>query len=394
MQSRLADPRLQLLGEITVAALAEHESQRLLARKREADRLRQEMEDRIARVRAAAETRADVAGSLRIYRKGRQPAKAPAESFCTTRSENRVAVVGLKHAAEFLQFARLREGDAFTTIAETPSALYDAIGHETCSIVIDNAVNLWTYMQAIGRDGQFAYNVGPTIAVEQAREPYARSLGFATWDDFEFAGAVGNANADDIRELKEAGVADAAAFRAIVARMKQMGYAVGIEPTAQVVATFLEDEAEGRKTGISALQVRKAILERIAEEDRRAEEEADRRRAEKARAFPYIAVFTCGMGDRHINILACFAAAGSSRVDTELRITTGNATKIYKAYNLRQVGQERQDGFYIELPEHFGLVAQNSHDSLILGLKIVARASGEILYQNQAARFDVVSVSN
>ena len=46
------------------------------------------------------------------------------------------------------------------------------------------------------------------------------------------------------------------------------------------------------------------------------------------------------------------------------------------------------------ISEHFSIMAQNSHDTLILSLKVVDRVSGKVLYQNQAARFDVLSIAN
>ena len=100
------------------------------------------------------------------------------------------------------------------------------------------------------------------------------------------------------------------------------------------------------------------------------------------------------MGNGHINILACFAGQGSSRVDTELKLTNGEQSAMYKAYTLSRAGDERRDGFYIDLREHFSIMAQNSHDTLILSLKVVDRVSGKVLYQNQAARFDVLSIAN
>jgi hypothetical protein len=100
------------------------------------------------------------------------------------------------------------------------------------------------------------------------------------------------------------------------------------------------------------------------------------------------------MGKSHINVLACFAAQGSSSVDTELRLTNGDSTKMYKAYTLSEAGQERRDGFYIDLRKNFSIKAQNSHGTLILGLKVIDRLSGKVLFEKQAARFDVIAASN
>ena len=81
-------------------------------------------------------------------------------------------------------------------------------------------------------------------------------------------------------------------------------------------------------------------------------------------------------------------------MDTELKLTNGDESEMFKAYTLSRAGKEQRDGFYIDLREHFSILAQNSHDSLILGLKVVDRVSGKVLYQNQAARFGVLRIAN
>jgi hypothetical protein len=67
---------------------------------------------------------------------------------------------------------------------------------------------------------------------------------------------------------------------------------------------------------------------------------------------------------------------------------------MYKAYTLSSAGQERRDGFYIDLRKTFSIQAQNSHGTLILGLKVIDRVSGKVLFENQAAKFGVLSVAN
>lgn len=50
--------------------------------------------------------------------------------------------------------------------------------------------------------------------------------------------------------------------------------------------------------------------------------------AEKAKTYLSIAIFTGGMGNGHIDILACFTGQGSSRVDTELKLTSGEQSAM------------------------------------------------------------------
>jgi hypothetical protein len=111
----------------------------------------------------------------------------------------------------------------------------------------------------------------------------------------------------------------------------------------------------------------------------------------------YVAIFACGMqspqGIQNINILACFSG-GSSSADTELELTNGQQYGLYKAWNISQLGREDRDGFRIDLNNNFAIKAQNSSDTLILGLKIVGAQTGKIYYQKQVAQYGVISIKN
>ena len=195
-------------------------------------------------------------------------------------------------------------------------------------------------------------------------------------------------------DLAVAGITDKAGFDAAAGRLRQAGYPAATTTEAADVLAFLADEAAGRKTGQSATEYRQAVADRAAAKATERQEAAARQQAETAREFPYIAILTCGMGNGHINVLACFASHGAAGVDTELKLTNGGQTTMYKAYTLHSAGEERRDGFHIQLREHFTITAQNSSATLILGLKIVDRLTGAVLYQNQGARFDVLRVTN
>ena len=110
----------------------------------------------------------------------------------------------------------------------------------------------------------------------------------------------------------------------------------------------------------------------------------------------FTAILTCGMGagggHEHINILACFA--DSDGADTNLELTNGDKYGLYKAYNLSRVGVEQRDGFHIKLDKHFSIQAQNSSDTLILGIKVIGDKTGKIYYQKQVSQFGVITVKN
>ena len=100
----------------------------------------------------------------------------------------------------------------------------------------------------------------------------------------------------------------------------------------------------------------------------------------------YKAVLSCGMYGNHMNILACFS-------DTELKLTNKGNTRVYKIYNISQLGTEYSDGLHITLSEKFTFIAQNSHDTLVLGINIYDE-SGSQVYQEEVGTWGVIKVGN
>lgn len=394
LQGRLGDPRFEKLALIAPADIAMARMEKLEAERIESDRLRQEMVDRINQIRAAVAQKTDLAGVLRVYRRGKNFAGKPEGAYCTVKAEDALVLLGFVRSPSFLTWTRMAKGTKFSKVYDSADDLYAAISEDKCHIVADNADNLNKYMMAIGRDGQFAFNVGPSMNREEASESFAVSLGFDNYADYEFAQKIGDASTEQVRSLKEFGAGNLLTFKVAVGRMNGGKYNAETAPSAAALLDFLDDELKGGRVGKSATDYRRAEDKRLAEAAKLREQQAANDRAERAKAFPFIAILTCGMGRDHINVLACFAAQGSSSVDTELRLTNGDATNMYKAYTLSSAGQERRDGFYIDLRKNFSIKAQNSHGTLILGLKVIDRVSGKVLFENQAAKFGVLSVSN
>ena len=98
------------------------------------------------------------------------------------------------------------------------------------------------------------------------------------------------------------------------------------------------------------------------------------------------AILTCGFNGMHTNILACFDG-------TDLKLTNNGQTGIYKIYNISQLGDERRDGFHITLSNSFNLTAQNSHDTLTLGIKVYDNNNSEV-YQDMVGMWGVIKISN
>ena len=105
-----------------------------------------------------------------------------------------------------------------------------------------------------------------------------------------------------------------------------------------------------------------------------------------ALAQGFTAILSCGCNVNHINIAACFT-------DTDMKLTNNGQTGIYKIYNIGQLGTEYRDGLHIELSQSFTITAQNSDDTLVLGL-VIKDVNGNTVYQDAVGRFGVIKVGN
>lgn len=140
-------------------------------------------------------------------------------------------------------------------------------------------------------------------------------------------------------------------------------------------------------------QAELAAKQKREEEEKRRREVAERERqerAEYAKNFPYYAVLSCGFRGDHMNILACFAG----RVGTEIELRNGTQYGLYKVHDIGRLGRETREGLRIDLRRNFEIKAQNSNDTLVLGLKIYDRMNNEVVFEKQVARFGVILIKN
>jgi murein DD-endopeptidase MepM/ murein hydrolase activator NlpD len=152
-----------------------------------------------------------------------------------------------------------------------------------------------------------------------------------------------------------------------------------------------EQAAAEERARVEKEQAEQAARQRRQDEERRQAERVERERAERARmasTFPYYALITCGFRGQHTNVLACFAG----RVGTEIELRNGSRYGLYKVHEISGLGQESREGLRIDLQKKFELRAQNSDETLILGVKIVDRSTNETLFEKQVGRFGVISV--
>lgn len=138
-----------------------------------------------------------------------------------------------------------------------------------------------------------------------------------------------------------------------------------------------------------------------------AEEEAKRKKAEDeriksevaqnariAKEFPYYAVISCGIGTGHIMITACLSGDYGS-----LEIRNGNDYGLYKIGQIinRMVpnATEQRDGLRVNLRNNFEINARNGgQKNMILGVKIIQRNSGNVVFQKQVDNYGSIIIKN
>lgn len=247
----------------------------------------------------------------------------------------------------------------------------------------------------------------------------AYSKGFSTLEEYKNALSLG-ANtpselalinfANDIKTTKQKaqilmkyGVTGISDYNSVIEKGKSIGYFGSNEVPVEELFQYFDDLKETTETpGATVISIREERF-RTQEKERELARQESLRRAELfaaeerkrnlafAKEHPYIAILSCGLNN-HMAIFGCFI--GRRDVDTELKIRNGNSVMLYKSYNIKDAGRERQDGLHIDLKRGFSITAQNASENLILGLKIIDRVSGKTLYQDKAGQYGVVSSRN
>lgn len=282
-----------------------------------------------------------------------------------------------RSAQDFSTFAGLTPGKGFDEVFDNADALFAAIQTGRCQAVVTDGATAAALASALAREG-LAHDVFAVRTPDQVIDGLWARTGYPSRAAFVFSRSVSpNLDPDDVKALAALGVADGAAYQAAFRRMDAAGYAP-VRNTAWLIA-FLEDEKTGAASGRTALAVRQ---QRQAAE--RARAEAERRAV--IGEFPYVAYITCGMNGGHIATPACFG-------DTDLELRNGSAYGLFKIYSLDQAGVETNRGLMIRLRRSFAITAQNSDDTLVLGLEVRDAATGQVLFQKQAGQFGVIRLS-
>tara|TARA_B110000003_G_scaffold112055_1_gene114689 strand:+ start:563 stop:1702 length:1140 start_codon:yes stop_codon:yes gene_type:complete len=204
------------------------------------------------------------------------------------------------------------------------------------------------------------------------------------------------AEADRLASIEKAKQAEIDRLAAIEkAKQAEIDRLVAIEEAKLAAIEKVKQDEIDRLAKIEKAKQDEIRKKRDAEERIRREEEAKRKAeiaaAALAKEFPYYVVMSCGFNGSHMNILACFSGDYS---DTNLELTNGSDYGLYQIQQLSSLGKETNEGLVINLRSTFSLTAQNASDNLILGAKVYSRASGQVVFQKQVAKYGSILVSN
>ena len=344
--------------------------------------------------------------------------------FCTLNysDDDAVAVIGYRQMGDEMAHSALSDyynekgitlnhnendyyfDNTFDDIGEAFSSIKPKLANneDYCNIFIDYPENLLKLKNALERDLGVQTVIGNLWDRTTTSNQYALGQGYDNYEQYNFAYQI-QANYGEIKSLENYQILNQSEFKKVQDEIVSTGYSNDTSPNN--VLTYLDDLSNAQQQNMNVNEYRDA---RVEEEDRLAkiarEEEQLRqaefakeeqlRQAEFAKEYPYTATLTCGMGGGdHINIFGCFVG-GKYGVDTELEITNGQNYQMYKVYNLGQAGNEYRTGLEINLKESFKIFAQNSAEHLVLSLKIIDNATGATVFEDSAAQYGRINVSN
>ena len=344
--------------------------------------------------------------------------------FCTLNysDDDAVAVIGYRQMGDEMAHSALSDyynekgitlnhnendyyfDNTFDDIGEAFSSIKPKLANneDYCNIFIDYPENLLKLKNALERDLGVQTVIGNLWDRTTTSNQYALGQGYDNYEQYNFAYQI-QANYGEIKSLENYQILNQSEFKKVQDEIVSTGYSNDTSPNN--VLTYLDDLSNAQQQNMDVNEYRDA---RVEEEDRLAkiarEEEQLRqaefakeeqlRQAEFAKEYPYTATLTCGMGGGdHINIFGCFVG-GKYGVDTELEITNGQNYQMYKVYNLGQAGNEYRTGLEINLKESFKIFAQNSAEHLVLSLKIIDNATGATVFEDSAAQYGRINVSN
>jgi hypothetical protein len=230
----------------------------------------------------------------------------------------------------------------------------------------------------------------PELVTEtQLIDTHAKGLGFESSDMYLFALSVGIQNAQDVSQLNTFGIQTKQQYQAALKRLNDAG--LGDSQTPNGLIAFLKDENEAaaKRTTIKNLRAERAANEQAAIRRQSLAQAASEKK--KAADFPYVAYISCMVGTQKTRVQACMS---SRSVQTEIELKNGSEYRMYKMFEVENIGNWNGEDLVVDLRSNFELKAQNADDTLTLNVVIKNRATGAVVFQKSAAKFGVIAIKN
>ncbi len=258
----------------------------------------------------------------------------------------------------------------------------------TCTVILGNGPTIAQLTSAVDRDGQFDARIMPhTITGAQLTEVHARALGFESGESYIFATSVGIKNSQDAAQLNTLGIRTKVHYQAALKRLADAG--LDDPQTTAGLIYFLRDEKEALAKSTTIRKLRAARLASEQAETRKNEQAQALADKKKAAEFPYVAYISCMVGTQKTRVEACMS---SKNVSTEIELKNGSDYRMYKMFEVQNLGTWNGAEIVVDLRSQFTLKAQNADDTLVLNVTIKNRSNGDIIFQKSAAKFGVIAV--
>lgn len=301
-----------------------------------------------------------------------------------------VPLAAILQTEQFKAFlpSRISSHTEFETIDDLYADLQLKNGR--CTVIIGNGPTIAKFKTAIDRDKQLDARLMPqAIPEENLIETYAKSLGFNSTDTYLFARSIGAKDARQTAQLIELGVKSRDQFDRSLKRLNEAE--LGDPKTIEGLIVYLTDEKLALSQSVSIKKLRaERIKQQQAYEQKQAQQQAATEKS-KAIEFPFVAYLSCSVGQQKVSIQACMR---SNSIETEIELKNGSDYRMFKIFDVTDIGNWNGNEMVVDLRKSFALKAQNADKSLMLNVVIKKRSDGSILFQKSAAQFGVISVSN
>ena len=164
---------------------------------------------------------------------------------------------------------------------------------------------------------------------------------------------------------------------------------------AQAIVLRIENERKKREEEVRIARQKKAERAKVKRQAevrrvkaRRQREVRENQRRTKTQGFT--AILSCGFQGQHMSLVPCF----KETIQSNVKLTTNGSTRVFKYYELSQLGTEYRTGVHVDLPNSFAIQAQNVNKTLVLSLTIKGKEDGKTYYSSQAGKFGVVRARN